>query len=200
MVVCPKRKTVCVTDKKYFHQQREIFTELQKINNSRRLTLSDYFELVINCKLKEDTSKEIIELLQYLTNQTDKQPEQWPEHPLFAEDRRHFATGILMENTIIFGIGYGTGGFANVIFDSTDYFLVVRNYIKDSGYDEIELFLNWLAPYCDINPYNEPYCVGYFRHPRDRHLSLIYFDSKGTAYYLDNTLLENIHLEPITED
>lgn len=134
-----------------------------------------YTELVLGVNLKKD--EKVLDILRYMLNDSEQCPE-LPKHALFETDRwdimlvcdSHYFDGHAESNLRIDRIGVCT--------------LNVRCNLKNYC-DEIDKFLNWLAPY--IRSYG---FIGYTRYEEEDNPSLIYIEDGKIIYRWAETLKE----------
>lgn len=124
-----------------------------------------YTELVLGIDLVRDTSKEVIDILEFMISGAFEDPEPIvPDHTLFKTDRWR---------TMLQSDSYYFGGFSNSLIDAQRfkedvYKLSIRSNLKN--YDsEIELFLNWLSHYIETHGF-----IGYVKHEEYDNPWLIY--------------------------
>ncbi len=141
-----------------------------------------FVELVLAVRLKADTPQEVLDLLRFMTKQSESKPTEIPEHPFFE------CNGwdeVLQE----YDSGYFDGR-TNVIFLAESGYLTVRAYEKYNADGEFEKFVDWLVPYCRINSVEKLKFIGYI-HSSDRlHPTLIYINDRKELFFQELNLLK----------
>lgn len=157
-----------------------------------------YTELVLGVDLVRDTPEEVIDILKYMIEGELEDPEPTvPDHPLFKTDRWRI---MLRCDSHYFG------GCSFSILDSPRYKgdvykLSIRSNLKN--YDsEIELFLNWLAPYIETRgfighmryeAFDDPWLIYYGLYDEDYiYLYELEYVMQEKAVLNDNWLVEHI--------
>ena len=105
-----------------------------------------YTEMRVNCRLKKEATKQIVEVLQYLAdgNTMNPPPFTLPAHPLFDCRRWRF---LMRMSSAYFDDDPSA---AVVMWEGQWRVLSVANIKNYDG--EIEKFIDWLRPYVDANP------------------------------------------------
>jgi hypothetical protein len=123
-----------------------------------------YTELVLKCRTKEDTPKEVKEVLDFLFN-GEKIPETLPNHPFFSLPRWR-AIGSCSSY-------YHHPQSVNHISKNSnwkEWYIFSRSDLKN--YDgEIEAFIDWLTPY--LEAYNKT-CIGWKWYEEDSEPTLLF--------------------------
>lgn len=126
-----------------------------------------YTELVLGVELKQD--EKVLDILRYMLGDTEICPE-YPKHPLFDTDRWHM---MLVCDSYYFDGHTDSSLDIDRIGVCT---LNVRSNLKNYC-EEIDKFLNWLAPY--IRSYG---FIGYTRYEEDDDPLLIYIEGGKIIY------------------
>lgn len=123
-----------------------------------------YTELVLGVKIKADPN--VIGILNYMLSNTDKNEDCDYSHPFFKTLRWDW---MLCSDSYCFdGQTDSELIIDRLVEDSPMYFLNVRCNLKNYR-DEIQLFLDWLAPYIETRGF-----IGYTRYEEDEDPTLIY--------------------------
>ena len=135
-----------------------------------------YTELVMAAEIKTKDPA-VIDILQYMTdNDSYEKPKKLPDHPLFKTSRWSW----MLNGTSEYFSGSPQSKLTVDTLLGTNnprYFLSVRFNIKNYE-NEIEKFLDWLAPYLSV--FDE--FIGYYRSEEYRYPTLI-FCTKGKIHY-----------------
>lgn len=129
-----------------------------------------YTEFVCALKIKNNTPKEVINILDFMSNGNEKIKAEeliLPNHDLFECSRWVY---------MFRSDSYYFNGVTNTIFKRDEtfgyYYLTIRTNLKN--YDgEIEKFLDWIKPY--IECYGNEF-LGYSRYEEFEEPDLIYYD------------------------
>jgi hypothetical protein len=142
-----------------------------------------YTEIYINADLKENTPKEVIQILLAICNGhmgdevLKNKPSRW--RCLFAN--ASYYTPL----TSCGQLSYSDIGGHYSILGKGD----IKNYE-----DEIQEFFEWIKPYCQ-NDYEESF-IGYYRYEESREPTLIYTDNIDTEICINIETIENNTLLP----
>lgn len=129
-----------------------------------------YTELNIGVAFKEDTPENIIDILKYMLNYENDEPET-TDHPLFKTPRWSF---MLRCDSYYFDGHTDSSMIYNDI--SNQWYLNVRSNLKN--YDgEIELFLHFIQPYLETTDF-----LGYMRYEEYDDPTLIYNTGKSIVF------------------
>ncbi len=137
-----------------------------------------YTELNIAVELVNDS--EVLDILKYMltTSEDATKPNHIPYHPLFNTARWRY---MLQSDSFYF-----SGQASSQLFKHLDYYyLNVRCNLKNYE-DEIEEFLNWLAPY--IKDYG---FIGYMRYEEDEYPTLIFCDNHRIRFEYAGKEIQN---------
>jgi hypothetical protein len=121
-----------------------------------------YTELVMNFELKNSTSKEVVDILSFLFNDSER-PDILPDHEFFKCDTWDFIGNGCSHYFTPFSLSRFKGGHISTRSD-------LKNYDR-----EIEKFIDWVMPYIKAC---EGDFLGYSRYEEDREPTLIFFKSK----------------------
>ena len=125
-----------------------------------------YTELVMAIELKQNVSANVYEILQYMVGDSEFEPIELPNHPLFKTNRWHF---MLNSDSYYFdGITKSILKEDNLFPDHPSYYLTIRCNLKNYN-EEIEKFIDWITPYSDTKGF-----VGYKRYEEDEEPTLLY--------------------------
>jgi hypothetical protein len=105
--------------------------------------MGTYTELVCAFAVDRNTPRQIIDILLYMTGQSDTAPKEFPEHPLFGETRWDY---MLQGGSVFFdGDAHST-----VRLEESDgqYRVTIRCNFENYD-DEIVKFIAWVTPYID---------------------------------------------------
>lgn len=124
-----------------------------------------YTELHFNTRIIENCPEDIVAVLKFMVGEGPK-PKILPQHALFGDQTRW--SYMLVSDSYYFAMLPGT------MFEFDDipnqYFLSVRTNLKN--YDnEIQLFLDWIDPYLDMQPGD---FLGFYRYEETETPTLIY--------------------------
>jgi len=123
-------------------------------------------------ELKKDTPKEVIEILDYMASNTDKEPEKLPEHNFFKCSRWKWL--FTMDSCYFDADTHSTFRYDIVL---NGHYLTITSNLKN--YDnEIKLFVDWISPYLAKN--NGDF-LGYSRYEENEEPTLIYYQAKDLA-------------------
>ena len=130
-----------------------------------------YTELIFGARLKEDTPKEVIDTLKYMTGHLKEKEK--PKKLAFQTDRN-----VLCGSSFYFGVHHSESNF--YYSDMTDaWTLSSRTNIKNQDGD-IEKFLDWIKPYIDRGSgCREMYAI-----------TIAESEDEPTIYYLEEPYLE----------
>lgn len=123
-----------------------------------------YTELHFNAELKQDTPKEIINILQTMLGKKEK-PEMFPKHAFFQTARWSF---MLQCDSYYFD----AATYSILKYDkiSKSYYLCIRCNFKNYD-DEIEKFISWIKPYLAKD---EDEFLGFYRYEETEQPTLIF--------------------------
>lgn len=129
-----------------------------------------YTEFVMAAKLKKDTPKTVIDILEFMMRDREDPPIDLPDHPLFQTER----WGIMLCCDSAYFAGDTHSMLSKRKYDfGVEYTLTIRCNLKN--YDsEIEWFLDWISPYID-STYDG--FIGYMLYEEYDDPTLIYFDT-----------------------
>lgn len=129
-----------------------------------------YTELICAFELKNDTPKEVLDILMFMLDEKEDHPE-LPNHPLFEEGSR-WGFMLVCDSYYFDGtthsqlkVDYLHG------HDKPMYYLTVRSNFKNYE-NEIDNFIDWLKPY--IVKDKENMFIGYKRYETENEPTLIY--------------------------
>ena len=122
-----------------------------------------YTQLVMGAQLKKSTPETALEALRCMVDARQIQPTTLPAHPLFATPR----WSLVLNCDSAYFDWESDSEFIQNLYGSGYYLRVISN-VKN--YDnEIQLFLEWIAPYLDTQGF-----LGFTRYEEDDHPTLIY--------------------------
>jgi hypothetical protein len=124
-----------------------------------------YTEFHFNSELKEQTPKEVINILMYMVGDLDTKPEDIPNDDLFETARWEY---MLQCDSYYFDADtHSTLRWDEI---GKSYYLNIRCNLKN--YDsEIEKFIKWTSPY--LNKYKGEF-LGFYRYEEDEEPTLVY--------------------------
>ena len=133
-----------------------------------------YTELNLGIRLKTETPEEVIDVIKFMANRYEEDTfnvKTLPPHPLFSTSR--WAIMLRCDS-------YYFDSLPHVSFEYDDiadcWFLTCVSNLKNYS-NEIEHFLDWIAPHVDTEGF-----AGYRRYEENYHPSLIYFNRGKVSY------------------
>lgn len=133
-----------------------------------------YTHLVLNANLKEDTPKEVIDTLLYLSYQTEK----------CTIDEAHALYGAKHIRMVMCGDSYFFDGntYFRFYFNKTveEWALTINSNIKNYD-EEYQKFLEYICPYI-TDDWRDKKFLGFIRYEEDEHPTLIYNTENGIEY------------------
>lgn len=125
-----------------------------------------YTAIHLASELKKDTPKEVIEILNFMSRNSNKEPDILPKHEFFKCERWRFL--FTMDS---YYFDYHTNCSFEYDGITKSWFLSVTSNLKN--YDsEIENFINWIHPYLD--KFSGEF-LGYTRYEENQIPILIYY-------------------------
>lgn len=124
-----------------------------------------YTEFHFNVELKKDLPYEVSDVLDYMVGNTSEFTIMPPDHPLFYSGRWEY----MLRCDSAYFPHEPASSFYTEYYDNSP-FLNVRCNFKNYN-DEIEKFLNWIAPYVD--DHNDNF-LGFYRYEEAEEPTLIY--------------------------
>lgn len=144
-----------------------------------------YTKINIIIKLKKETPKNIIEVIECMFNGYDIEDMnacgvEIPKHDFFENDRRVWFPKSC-------GSYYFTGtANSNIQYRNVDKEMVLHIDTDFKNYDdEIELFLDWIAPYVDA--YEKEF-LGYSRYEEDLNPTLYFYSNGKIIEFINNNV------------
>lgn len=133
-----------------------------------------YTHLILNANLKEDTPKEVIDTLLYLSYQTEACP----------IDEAHALYGIERIRMVMCGDSCSFDGDTHYSFhfDETaeEWAITINSSIKNYD-EEYQKFLEYIQPYI-TDCWQDKKFLGFIRYEEDENPTLIYNTEKGIEY------------------
>jgi hypothetical protein len=135
--------------------------------------MSDHYEFMLAFDLKLDTPSEVIEILRYMTGQTEELPPSVPDHPFF-EMEKNSRYGPTWQNFLRLP-SHVSGAFPGYVFARCDlklkpgigeiykdynvYTFSCRMYVHEDSFANLEpqAFLDWLLPHINIDDLADDY-------------------------------------------
>jgi hypothetical protein len=148
----------------------------------RGKSMGMYTELVASFELKENAPKQVLDILTHMTVYSE-QTVDVPDHPFFKCERWHFM--LRCSSAYFVGAAHSTLQHSEV-YDC--YSLLVHCNFKNYE-NELDLFLNWLAPYVKRRGF-----AGYSRYEEDVQPKLIYCVEDGKIERLPLNEVRKIEL------
>lgn len=131
-----------------------------------------YTELVLNLTVKASIPADALTVLRHLAN-GDEAPVALPDHPFFRCDR----WSMVMRCSSHYFIPFALSRLESPEYVK-DHYLSTRSDLKNYS-DEIDLFVDWLAPYMDALPGS---FLGYKRYEEDDDPTLLYRTTDGVEW------------------
>lgn len=130
-----------------------------------------YTELNLGVALKEDVPSNVIDILKYMLSDSETEPAELPDHPLFKATRWNF---MLVSDSYYFDGQTDS----SLTYDdiSNQYYLNVRCNLKNYDH-EIGKFMDFIQPYLDTLGF-----LGYTRYEEFNDPTLIYNSKNGIVY------------------